>query len=103
MEERYNNRQIERLLDTQSTDIKEHMDMKIAPLLAQVLKTNGRVNFNEKMIWLAMGAIPLCASVLGWLLMDYIEFKEQIAKEVESAVYQTLDSYQFDVLDPMLK
>jgi len=104
-EERYNNRQIERMLDEQSKDIKDHMDMKIAPLLTQVLKTNGRVNFNEKMIYLAMGAIPLCASVMSWMLLDYLDFKKNLeatlTAKVEDAVYQALDNYQWEVVDPI--
>ncbi len=53
-EERYNNRQIERMFDEQKTefrkglesqsdDLKEHIDLALKPILEQVTKTNGRV------------------------------------------------------------
>ena len=47
MEERYNNRQVEKMFEDLSSDLKQHMDLVTAPILAQVLKTNGRVNKHD--------------------------------------------------------
>lgn len=102
-ETRYNNRQIEKMLGEQSSDIKEHIDLKISPLLTQVLKTNGRVSFNEKMIYIAIGALAIITPVLSWFLLDYLAFKEEFPEQVTEAVYQALDNYQFEVIDPIIK
>lgn len=106
-EPRYNNRQIEKMLSEQSADIKEHMDLKIAPLLTQVLKTNGRVTFNEKMIYLAIGALIILTPVFSWFILDYLKFKENlpdaIGKAVDESVYRALDTYQWEVIDPVIE
>lgn len=99
-EERYNNRQIEKMLSEQSADIKEHMDLKIAPLLTQVLKTNGRVTFNEKMVYTAMGALIMFTPVFSWFILDYIAFKEDLPRTVRESVIQVLDSRQFELVNP---
>lgn len=56
-EARYSNRQIEKMLDDQSTDIKEHMDMALKPILEQTKKTNGRVTKLEKAVLVLSVAI----------------------------------------------
>lgn len=95
------------MLNEQSLDIKEHMDLKISPLLTQVLKTNGRVTFNEKMIYLAIGALAILTPVFSWFILDYISFKEQLPTKigdvVDGAVYRALDNYQWEVVDPINK
>lgn len=92
-EERYSNRQIERLLDEQSKDIKAHIDLVTQPILSQVLKTNGRVTANEKDIvgykvwrgWMTGGMafvmviLPIAVSVLGWMVMSLIKFEREIS------------------------
>lgn len=78
-EERYNNRQIERLLDSQSTEIKEYMKLLTDPILEQVKKTNGRVTkledkvaVNTKYIWgiilVFTGAWGIVLAVIGGLV-----------------------------------
>lgn len=85
-EERYNNRQIERMIDEQSKDIKGHMDTAIAPLVIQVTKTNGRVGLLEKMAYISLGAIPLLSIWAGWLTFDYLEQKDTIRHEIQAAI-----------------
>ena len=46
-EDRYNNRQLERIIDQQSTDIKDYLAEVINPLTTQVTLTNGRVRSLE--------------------------------------------------------
>ncbi len=105
-EARYNNTQIERMFDEQnrfrdqqSDDLKEHMELLIAPLLKQVTKTNGRLSMAEKLIWLAVGALPVVAGVLIFLAKDYMDFKENFREEIHSAVESSIDNYRFQVID----
>lgn len=106
-EARYNNRQIENMLDRQSADLKEHMSLIIDPLVRQVEKTNGRVSRNEVWINRAVGAVSIISMIIfpfiGYVIYDYFAFKERFPGEVRDAVYQALDNYQFDVIDPMIK
>lgn len=91
-EERYSNRQIERMLDEQSTDIKHHIDTAINPLTIQVMKTNGRVGILEKMAFVSLGAIPLLTVWAAWLTFDYLESKESVRKEIQTAVDEAFDA-----------
>lgn len=102
-EERYNNRQIEKMLTDQSADIKEHIDLKVSPLLEQVKKTNGRVSWNEKMIYLAMGSLFIVLPMLTYVLVDYWRFKERFPEAVSDAVREGLDTYQFEVINPIIE
>lgn len=67
VEERYNNRQVEKMFTDQSNDLKEHFDLKIEPLTTQVTKTNGTVRWLTKMIYVALGALPLL-SIWAWII-----------------------------------
>lgn len=58
---------------------------------------NGRVSFNEKMIWLAMGAIIILAPIFSWFLLNYIEFKQAFRHDIELTIKETLDDYEFEV------
>lgn len=89
-EERYSNRQIERLLDEQSKDIKRHIDDKTTPILTQTMKTNGRVTTAEKDIvnqkvwrgWMVGGLtvisilLPVVVAVQAWQLLAIIKQEE---------------------------
>lgn len=55
-EPRYSNRQIERMLDQQSIDLKIHIDKATNPILVQTSKTNGRVTKLERIV-LVLGAL----------------------------------------------
>ena len=110
-EERYNNRQIERLFDEQSKEIKAHIDLVAQPILTQTLKTNGRVNKAEDAIlglakWQSgvstgfkIGSwiiIPLClllVGYLGWLSAQVLETNDKTRTAVDEAVTRALDEY----------
>lgn len=87
-EERYSNRQIERMLDDQSTDIKKHIDLTVAPLLAQVKKTNGRVGWLEKMVWMACGAVVILAPLTTVMVSQVIQLKDLISAQRTNQVEQ---------------
>ena len=78
-------------------NIKEYINLKTSPIIEQVMKTNDRVSFNEKMIWLAMGAIIILAPIFSWFLLDYIEFKQQLNSQIEKSVSSVLNNYEFEV------
>lgn len=88
-EERYNNRQIERMLDSQSSDLKEHITSVISPLTIQVTKTNGRVRWLEKMIWMALGALALLTPWAIWMTSRQLEQPKQLTRDdVVDIIYQ---------------
>lgn len=99
-EERYSNRQIERLLDEQSRDIKAHIDLVTNPILAQVLKTNGRVTTAEgditnQKVWRGwimggLGVISLfIASLIGlqvWMVLQILHIPETVQTAVDAGI-----------------
>jgi hypothetical protein len=95
-EERYNNRQIERMLDEQSTDIKGHMDAAIAPLIVQTTKTNGRVGVMEKMVWMAAGAVVILTPFTYYLATEIgtikDDLRETVREEARTAVDEAFDA-----------
>lgn len=102
-EERYSNRQIERLLDEQSKDIKRHIDDKTAPILTQTMKTNGRVTKTEEAIvgqkvwrgWMVGGLtvlsilLPILVAVQGWELLAIIK-QEEVVNNLPATVRQAV-------------
>lgn len=96
-EERYNNRQIERMFDEQSRDIKSHMDAAIAPLTTQVMKTNGTVTFLTKMVYMALGALLLLVPWAGWVTNGLLDDRknaitqEDIERSVDNAFEANLE------------
>lgn len=93
-EERYNNRQIERMLDSQSSDIKEHITSVISPLTIQVTKTNGRVRWLEKMIWMALGALALLTPWAIWITSHQLAQKDAITQvDLDQAVDQAVKTH----------
>lgn len=95
-EERYNNRQIERMLDDQSNDIKGHMDAALAPLIVQTTKTNGRVSVMEKMVWMAAGAVVILTPFTYYLATEVGSIKEDlrdtVREEARTAVDEAFDA-----------
>jgi hypothetical protein len=66
---------------------------------AQAKKTNGRVNWMEKTIWLSMGAIPLLTIWAGWLTLEILDGRDVRSNEIQSAVIQALDNYETKSID----
>lgn len=61
-DERYSNREIDQIHVQIVKELKE--------IKSEVQKTNGRVRLNEKMIWMAMGAIGILAFIVGNNLLN---------------------------------
>lgn len=96
-EERYNNRQIERLLDNQTADIKELMKSELAPILAQTTKTNGRVTSLEDKSARTAGQVSLAAyigipiisiivSVISWMALQIVAIPITVQHAVTEAL-----------------
>lgn len=104
-EERYNNRQIERMLDLQSEDIKKHISSAITPILIQVTRTNGRVTelelsratqrgFNKAMSIAFSVGFAILIGLAGWALYE----TSTIPDRVQSSVQQALSNYDIKVI-----
>lgn len=90
------------MIDEQSRDLKDHMDMKLAPLLKEIIvieKISARLSYNEKLVWVAIGAIPILLSIMTWALLDYMEFKSKFPEQLQSAVDESLQNYQFESIE----
>lgn len=100
-EERYSNRQIERMFDEQSRDLKEHFDDTIEPLTVQVTKTNGRLRWAERMIWVAMGALVILTPLMTWALVQIVGLKDSIKNDIhtqtQTAVQDVLSQYEIKI------
>ncbi len=97
----YNNRQIERMLDTQSQDLKDHFDKVINPLTERVGLTNGRVKeielknasqagFNKAMVWVAMACLTSFIGLFGWVLYQEANIDQRIQQDVAPIIQQAL-------------
>lgn len=95
-EERYTNRQIERMLDDQSNDLKGHFDLVIKPLVVQVTKTNGRVSWLEKMMWLALGALAIAMPLLTWVVNTVSKQQAVQTSQIQQAVRDALEIYEIN-------
>lgn len=100
----YNNRQIERMLDNQSTDLKQHFDETIEPLAEQVGQTNGRVKslelknaeqagFNRAIARSATAGFTVLVGLIGWLLLQQANIDQRIQKDTVAEIQQALLPY----------
>ncbi len=103
-EERYSNRQIERMLELQSHDLKEHIDKATQPILSQVIKTNGRVNKAEEDIvnykiwrgWMTGGMamlmifVPIIIGFLTFIGLRVINFDNMVQNAINKALVENL-------------
>lgn len=78
---RYSNRQIERMLDQQSKDIKEHISLVITPLTEQVTKTNGTVKWQTKLLYIGIGALMLLTPWAGWVTTQLLANKNYVTQD----------------------
>jgi hypothetical protein len=108
-EERYSNRQIERMLENQTHDLKEHMSNLTAPILAQVLKTNGRMNkaeqdiVNQK-VWRGWqnGAIAVLG-VFFPIILGILTFLTMRVLNIDATVRTSIDELRRDYVLPVTK
>lgn len=64
---------------------------------AQAKKTNGRVNWMEKTIWTALGAVPLLTIWAGWLTIHALQpiqtaTPDQIQAAVAEGIHEALSN-----------
>lgn len=108
-EERYNNRQIERMLDSQSQELKDYFDKSLKPLIEQVTKTNGRVStlelrrenqagFNRAMAVASSVGFTVVMALAGWALYQVASLEPTIHTEVQQSVKDALSSYDVQVV-----
>lgn len=98
-------KRIERRLEAQSNDLKEHMGLLTTPILAQVTKTNGRVDRAEGDIvgykvwrgWMTGGMamlmifIPIIVGFLTFLGLRVINFDEVLRSALDDALESKLE------------
>lgn len=98
-EERYSNRQIEKLLSEQSSDLKEHIDHATRPILEQTTKTNGRLGKAEEDIkdlriwrgWMTGGMaviiiiLPVVVGLMTWMVIKIVNVDHTISKAIDEA------------------
>lgn len=98
-EERYNNRQIERMFEEQSKDIKDHIDMVTTPILEQTTKTNGRLlsaegEITQIRIWrgwmtggmaIIMIVLPVVVGLMTWMVIQVVTIDHTISKAIDAA------------------
>lgn len=96
-EERYNNRQIERMLDEQSKELKEHISLLISPLTKQVMLTNGTVKWQTKLLYIGIGALVLLTPWASWVTVSLLSqdknliTQEDLDTAVNNAVQRNLE------------
>lgn len=81
-------------------ELKEFIGLTLTPIINQVQgfqKIEEKVGFNSKMILLAMGALLILSPLITWLLMDYVEFKENLHFLIEKSVSSALNNYEFEL------
>ena len=76
---------------------REHLE----PIKVQTAKTNGRVNWLEKFAWVAIGALSIIGPVLIWVLVDYMDFKDGVSREIKDSVSSALDERVEKVVLPI--
>lgn len=64
--------------------------------LDQAKKTNGRVNWHDKMVWTALGALPLLTIWAGWLTLQVLNppiNSATIQAAVNTGINEALSGY----------
>lgn len=107
-ETRYNNRQIERMLDTQSKELKEHVTLTIRPFLELLsdldkrtqdleLKRASQNGYNKAMAVSGGVGFTVLMALSGWALYQVANIGRtvhtQLENTVQSAVEQALIPY----------
>lgn len=79
-------KRLERRLEAQSADLKEHINLVIEPVRIQTTKTNGRVGIIEKMVWMAAGAVIILTPFTYYIATEVGNIKDTIREETRQAV-----------------
>ena len=89
-------KRLEKRLDAQSADLKEHMNLIIEPIRIQTTKTNGRVSIMEKMVWMAAGAVVILTPFCVYLATKVTNLELEQARQPElirTAIEETFQDY----------
>lgn len=105
-EERYSNRMLDMRFESQTREIKEHMELLTKPILTQTTKTNGRVTKNEEDIvkmktwrgWMTGGMsvvmiiLPIAVALLTWMCLQIVNLHTDIKTAVDESFDQRIES-----------
>ena len=86
----YSNREIRGMFTRLEEKLDEHSNTHQL-ILNQVKYTNGRVRWNEKMIYMAMGALTILTPLVTWALVEISTIDEKIAGQ--------LDGYEIQIVE----
>jgi len=78
----FSNREIVKMLDDHTDDLKKYMTDLITPLTTQVTYTNGRLRLLEKMVWTALGGVAVLAYFFSQGSLD-LGNKEALVEALE--------------------
>lgn len=84
-------KRLERRLEAQSADLKEHISIHLEPIKIQTTKTNGRVSVIEKMVWMAAGAVVILTPFTYYIATEMGEMKESIRETVRIEARAAVD------------
>ena len=87
-------KRLEKRLEAQSADLKEHMNLIIEPIRVQTTKTNGRVGIIEKMVWMAAGAVVILTPFTYFIATEVAGLKDTIREETRQAIDEALEHNQ---------
>lgn len=99
---------LDRKLEKQSLDLKEHMKLLTDPILQEVRRTNGRVSKNEDAIiaykvwrgWMTGGmaiimvVLPVGVAFLTWIAIQVINFDTRLRTAVDEAFDARIESLE---------
>lgn len=84
-------KRLERRLEAQSADLKEHISIHLEPIKIQTTKTNGRVSIMEKMVWMAAGAVVILTPFVYYIATEVGEIKDNLRDTVREESRQAVD------------
>lgn len=86
-------KRLERRLDAQSADLKEHINLVIEPIRVQTTKTNGRVGIIEKMVWMAAGAVVILTPFTYYIATEITDIKDELQEAARAEAKSVIDAH----------
>lgn len=84
-------KRLERRLEAQSADLKEHISIHLEPIRIQTTKTNGRVSIMEKMVYMAAGAVVILTPFVYYIASEVAEIKDSLSETVRIEARNAVD------------
>lgn len=102
---RYNNRQIERMFDQQSTELKEYFDKVMKPFAEEIAKTTNSVTelklsqanqkgFNRATIVYGSILISMALGLGGWALLEVANIGETVHSQIQNTLQESMGAEQ---------